>query len=182
MYLTGNLSRAGRSTFDNNFSIRSSGYSAGVQSLTLFLSARPNCFRTCLQDPNLVRPAVDAPFNIHIATIVSFNLLRITCQFQNLSICQSLNLAFLGRNRLFLTIAAFFTDKHYILFINLFVHNLHVSLGNSIMIGGNSSLDHIFTQAKGTFDNDIGVITGSHIHREHNTGSLGKDHHLNDGA
>ena len=75
-----------------------------------FILLRPNRFRTSLKEPYLIGPFIDAPFHIHVAAVVFFNLLSILSQFSNLFIRNDLLFLQFRRNEAFFTVAAGLTD------------------------------------------------------------------------
>ena len=183
VYAARNFTRACRQTFHDNFMISSSHRFAFLHFCSsFFIAAAPYGFRTGLQNPDFIGTFINAPFHIHIAAIMFFDLFSIISQFQNLLVSQSLYFAQFFRDLHFFTVAAFFAYKHDVLLIYAAVNDFVVMFGNSIIIRSNSTLNNIFTQSKGCLNQDIIVIASSNVNSKHNTGSFRENHHLYNGT
>ena len=174
--------RAGRGAFDNDFLLRGGHSSLPFLLGILCFAARPDGFRTGLENPDLAVSFVDAPFHIHIAAVVFFNLDRVAGQFHNLGVRQLLFPSFFGRNADFFHIAARLADQFDFLGIDRLVHNGQGLFVDEVIVRRHRALDHVFTQAIGAFDQDVLVLAVGDVDREHDTSRLGIDHHLDDGG
>ena len=178
MRFAGNLSGTCRRTLYDNFPVRSNRSLLFRFSSFFCFTAAPYGFRTGLQDPDLAVPFVNAPFHIHIATIMLFNLDGVAGQFFDLLVRQLLAFPFRFRYGNFFHVSAGFADQFDFLGIYRFFQNFQFVFGNQIIIRGYSALNHIFAQAVSAFDQNVLIIAVRYVYREHYAGRFRVHHHL----
>lgn len=106
----------------------------------------------------------------------------VTGKFKNLLVSKGLYVAQFFRHRLFFAVAAFFADKHNVLFVYAAVNNFIFGFGYRVVIRGNGTLYNIFAKAESSFNKDVAVVAGSNINGKHNACGFTEYHHLDNSA
>ena len=179
MYFTGNLTRGSGQAFNDNFAISSHSFFLLFRCATIFfITTAPYGFGTSLQNPEFAITFVNAPFHIHVAAIVFFNLLSIASQFDDLFIGQLLHILFIQRNHNFFAVAASFANQLDILTIYVFLNNFVSFFANGVVVRSYGALNNIFAQAPSSFHQNVLVVASCNVNSEHNACSFGEYHHL----
>ena len=175
------MARAGRKAFYNGNSVfrhscTDTAFCTGW--FLFFILLGPYGFRTGLEEPDLISPFIDAPFHIHIASVMFFNGFGITGQFFDLFVRNSRLFLLIFRYGLFFHIACILADQFDRFRIDHLGNDGQVVFAYAEIIGRNRTLYDVFAQAPGSFDGDGRIIAGHQIDGEHDAGRLGEYHHL----